>query len=298
MKRSLTLLAVAALLVATPAKGQASAGPDTVVVASGNLELRGLLWKPTGRGPFPAILFNHGSGRHPERYAEGRRQPGVATPPRLPKARPQLLGPVFARHGYLFLVLFRRGHGLSADQGAYLVDLLDRERATHGDSAANRMQLQLLEADHLDDALAGLSFLRGLGDVDPTRVAAVGHSYGGSLTVLLAERDSTLRAAVDFGGSADSWARSLPRRERLLAAVSRTAVPIFFIQAANDYSTAPSGALAAEMERLGKPHRLKVTPAVGRTLDEGHCLVYLGIPSWQSDVFGFLDRHVKRRDLR
>jgi len=39
-----------------------AAEPDTIVVRSGELRLSGLLWRPEGRGPFPAVLFNHGSG--------------------------------------------------------------------------------------------------------------------------------------------------------------------------------------------------------------------------------------------
>jgi len=33
---------------------------QTVVVPSGNLRLKALLWKPNGPGPFPAVLFCHG----------------------------------------------------------------------------------------------------------------------------------------------------------------------------------------------------------------------------------------------
>jgi hypothetical protein len=45
---------------------------------------------------------------------------------------------VFARHGYAFLYLFRRGVGLSADQGTSSVDLMDRELAAHGMNARSR----------------------------------------------------------------------------------------------------------------------------------------------------------------
>jgi len=34
---------------------------QTVVVPSGNLRLKAFLWKPNGPGPFPAVLFCHGS---------------------------------------------------------------------------------------------------------------------------------------------------------------------------------------------------------------------------------------------
>jgi carboxymethylenebutenolidase len=41
---------------------QLSIAPETVVVPSGKLRLRAFFWKPSGPGPFPAVLFCHGSG--------------------------------------------------------------------------------------------------------------------------------------------------------------------------------------------------------------------------------------------
>jgi dipeptidyl aminopeptidase/acylaminoacyl peptidase len=58
-----------------------------------------------------------------------------------------------------------------------------------------------------------------------------GHSFGGSLTLLAAEHDSTVRAAVAFGAAANSWDRSAEFRERLLTAVRNAAAPVMLIQA-------------------------------------------------------------------
>jgi carboxymethylenebutenolidase len=260
------------------APGQASSAPDTVVIQNGALRLHALLWRPAGRGPFPAVLFNHGSGNTAERQL----------------AQAAAVGPVFARHGYVLLFVFRRGSALSADQGTSAVDLLDRELAAHGQEARNTLQLRLLEGDQLSDALAGLAYLRGLADVDTGRIAIAGHSFGASLTLLMAERDSALRAVVLFSGSAGSWGHSPPLRARLRAAVGHTTMPILFLQAANDYSTAPTRELSAEMARLGKPYRARIYPAVGKTADEGHGFVFLKVDDWESDVFSFLDEHVRR----
>src|SRR4030095_712540 len=104
--------------------------------------------------------------------------------------------------------------------------------ADSGEDARNRLQLQLLETDHLDDALAGVAFLRSLGVVNPRRVVVIGHSFGGSLTLLVAERDSSLRAAIDFAGDAVSWRRSPKRRERLLPAGGPSVVPSLLVHAA------------------------------------------------------------------
>ena len=277
------LLLAVAMSAAIGAQGVAQvAKPETVVVQSGGLRLHAVLWRPQGRGPFPAVLFNHGSGHATGADVSGRRD----------QRYPDVLGPVFARHGYVFLYLFRRGDGLSAGQGIPAGDRMDAA-ATRGPQARNQIQIQLLEMDEMDDALAGLAFLRALPDVQAERLAIAGTSFGGSLTLLVAERDSTLRAAVAFATAGYSWERSPPLRDRLLAAVARTSVPVFFIHAANDYSIAPGNALSAEMTRLGKPHQAKIYPAVGHSADEGHAFVDLGVATWEADVFGFLDAHLR-----
>ena len=260
--------------------------PDTVVVASGSLKLRALLWRPHGRGPFPAVLFSHGSALDSANSANGRRDA------RNRELGAAALGPIFARNGYVFLYLFRRGAGLSAGQGAYSGDLRAAELAAKGQEAHDRLQIRLLEGDELSDALAGLRYLRSLPDVDAGRIAAVGHSFGGSLTLLIAEHDSTVRAVVDFASAAGSWGSAL-LRERLRTAVSRTTVPIFFIHASNDYSIEPGKSLAADAARLGKPHRLRIYPAFGRTPEEGHNIVYLSTAAWEADVFAFLDAYMR-----
>jgi carboxymethylenebutenolidase len=83
-------------------------------------------------------------------------------------------------------------------------------------------------------------------------------------------------------------------RARLLAAVGHTTVPIFFIQAENDYSVAPAKELSAEMERLGKPHRVRIYPPVGQTADDGHAFVFLRVGAWEPDVFDFLQERMRR----
>ena len=210
----LALLLAPAL--ARAVEGQGYGGPDTVMVPSGVLTLRALVWRPRGSGPFPAVIFNHGS--------------------------------------------YGSGDSLEPDQ----------------------------------PATAALAFLRALPEVDASRIAVAGHSFGGSLTLFLAAHDTTLRAVVVFSGSAHSWGLSSELRARLLAAVAGTTAPVFFIHAANDYSIAPGEALAAEMQRLGRPHHLKIYAAVGRTAKEGHGFVFRSVATWEPDVFAFLDERLRR----
>jgi len=279
-KLSLPFMAV----LATTAHGQSTGGPETVAVHSGPNILHALLWRPQGRGPFPAILLNHGSGRTRE---ELKRLGPYET-------QAKILGPVFARHGYVFLFLFRQGVGLSADQGTSAVDLMDSELAAHGQAARNEIQIQLLEDRELGDADAGLTFLRGLPEVDSRNVAVVGHSFGGSLTLLEAEQEPDLRTVVIFSVAGYSWDRSPELRTRLLNAMAHIRAPAFFIHAANDYSINSGKALDARLEQLGKPHRLKIYPPFGHTPDDGHSFALFGVSIWEGDVFEFLDEHMRR----
>ncbi len=80
---------------------------EAVTFRSGSLTLHGFLWKPAGPGPFPAVVWNHGSQQNP-----------------LPLTR---LGSLFTQQGYVLFVPHRRGHGSSADQGPWVRDLLSQE---------------------------------------------------------------------------------------------------------------------------------------------------------------------------
>jgi len=263
---------------------QSPSSPETVVVQNGPIALHGLLWRPEGSGPFSGILFNHGSGRTKEELERLGPYEGQA----------KTLGPVFARHGYVFLFLFRRGVGLSADQGTGAIDLMNSELAAHGQGARNALQLRLLENRELSDAAAGLAFLRGLREVDSRNVAIVAHSFGGSLTIFQAAREPDLRGVVIFSGAGYSWDRSPELRAQLLAAMSDVQAPVFFIHAANDYSVNPGRVLDTRLEQLGKPHRLKIYPTIGRTPDDGHDFLFLGVSIWEPDVFAFLDGHMRK----
>ena len=254
------------------ANAQTGSQPTTVSITSGSLKLRAHVWMPKGSGPFPAVLFSPGSGQNPE---------------------PHTLGRLFARHGYVFMALYRRGQGLSADQGKEAGSLMRSERTANGDESANRLQLRLLDGEELQQQRDALSVLRALPKVDPGRVAIVGFSFGGSLAMVHAEEDQTIRAVISFGGAAGSWNRSPQLRERLISAARKLTTPVLFVFAANDHTTLPAEVLSAEMGR-GKPNakvQVKIYPAFGTTVQEGHHLIYLSIPTWEQDVFAFLKSH-------
>jgi len=280
------LLFTVAVAISSAGAAQAVEPPQqqTVEIPSGGLQLKGFLWRPAGRGPFPAVVFNHGRSDTAQQYSL---QLGLTL-----EHLAQVLGPVFVRRGFVFLYPFRRGEGPSADQGQFIGDLLQWEEAAKGVEARRHLQVVLATTDHLQDALAALSFLKSLPYVDARRVAVAGHSFGGQLTLLEASHDRTVRAAVTFGAAAASWDGSPELRDRLIETLRRLAMPVMLIQAANDYSLSPSSAMDAELSRLSKPHVRKIYPAFGDTQSHGHNFLYFDIPRWEQDVFAFLEANV------
>ncbi len=242
---------------------------------SGSLTLHGALYVPQGRGPFPAVIYNHGS-------AAGM----------LSKEAFDALGPVFVQRGWVFFGPYRRGQGLSASAGPFIGDQIDAAIKRGGIAQGAATMTRLLETDHLDDQLAALAWLRTQPFVDAKRIAVAGNSFGGVEAVLGAER-AEYCAAVDSAGGAQSWAQAPVLRDRMTRAVRASRAPIFFFQAENDYDLAPSRILSDAMRGAGKLYALKIYPAYGRSRQDGHTFGYFGSKLWADDVFGFLNQHCR-----
>ena len=80
------------------------------------------------------------------------------------------------------------------------------------------------------------------------------------LPLFAAQRGTGIVAAIDFAGASATWAGSPLLQERMKAAARSARVPVLFVQAENDYDTAPSRELFAEMQKAGRPARLHVFP--------------------------------------
>jgi carboxymethylenebutenolidase len=235
-----------------------------------------VLYKPEGQGPFPAVLYNHGSA------------PGIMSNQAF-----DALGPVFASRGWLFFAPYRRGQGLSATAGPFIGDQIAAAEKSGGVAAGAEVMVQLLETDHLADQWAALAWLRKQGFVNPTRIAVAGNSFGGIEAVLGAEQ-GTYCAAIDSAGGARSWTLAPQLQSRMIRAVEHSKVPIFFFQAAGDYDISPSQVLAAAMKKSGKPDEMKIYPAYGNSRQEGHTVGYFGSTYWADDAFRSLHQYCDR----
>jgi dienelactone hydrolase len=246
-----------------------------VTFQHGALTLVGFVFHPDGPGPFPALLWNHGSEKNP---GTGLQFDEIAK--------------AFVPAGFVVFAPMRRGHGLS--EGEYIRDTIATARAAHGAAAANRVMVQEHETNQLDDQLAGLAYLEALPYVDRSRLAVAGCSFGGIQTLLAAERGVGFKAAVAVSPAAQSWSENPLIRERLLTAVRKIAVPVFIIHPAKDASLEPGTVLAAEQARLGKPHQLKIFPAEGPDSEQTHCFGGpAGTHVWIGDAVSFIQGALK-----
>ena len=255
--------------------------PDTVTIRSGELRLKGLLWRPTGDGPFPTLIFCHGSLGGSDTIHDAVREASV-------------LGPLFVKNGYIFLGLFRRGVGLSQGQGENSTLLMEKAFKQKGQQGRNAVQLQQMETTQLQDMISGITFLRNRADVDSNRIAVICHSFGGSLALLFAEHDQNIKAAVIFSPGGYSWNLSPQLRDRLLDAVKNINVATMIIHAQNDYSVNPGYALDSMRKKLGKPSILKIYPKFRSTPSDGHNLIFSGVDIWKEDVLKFLSDNLKK----
>ena len=169
-------------------------GPYTrqeVRYRSGDLTISGLLLVPSGRGPHPAVVLNHGY-IEPSVYRNGQ---GMA--------REQ---DYLARAGYVVLHTDYRGHAGSDD-----VSALERE----------------LRLGYARDSIAAVKALRELDEVDSDKIGMLGRSMGGGVTMnaLVIEPDIVKAAVVHSSVSSrfvDNYRRwTVPNRSAAGRAIVR-----------------------------------------------------------------------------
>ena len=256
----------------------AGTAAETVAFPSGSKTLHGLLYRPSGGGPFPAVLYNHGGS------------PGFIN-----NAAFDAIAPHFIEKGWVFFAPYRRGQGSSADAGQFVGEEINAAKKQGGTAAGDKTLVRLLSGEQLDDQLAALIWLEAQSFIQPKRIAVMGNSFGGIETVLGAERHAYC-AAVDLTGAAISWDVAPTLRSVLIRAVERTQAPILFIQADNDYSTQPSKVLYAAARAAHRTTQIHIYPpfhGAGVGGMQGHSFAWLGVTKWWPEAFGFIEGHCR-----
>ena len=260
-------LLVAAALFTTSAAVGGEAPYTELFYSSGTLRIQAYLYRPEGAGPFPVVIYNHGS-------RDGRERESLPF---------RYIGTMLTGAGYAVLVPERRGYGKS-------------DGALWWQEAANNALVARLQAE-TDDVLAGLEYLRALEFVDKKRAAIIGWSFGGIVTMLAISRSNAFAAAVDQAGGALTWDGNPTLRAALVAAAEKATTPTLFMVAKNDRTTASITTLAEIYAKRGIAHEALLyapfTPPQGRP---GHSLFSAqGANIWERDVVQFLNRYLAVR---
>ncbi len=280
MRTILPSLLVSAFMLLTP-QSSPSAQPASedssphmeIFYESGPLRLEGYLYRPTGDGPFPVIIYNHGSREGQERTE-----------------RPfAFIGRLLTAAGYAVLVPERRGYGKSDGK-------LFREEV--GNDVGARF-IGRLQAES-DDVLAAFDYLKTVPWVDPSRVAIMGWSFGGIVSVFAAGRGDHFFAVVDQAGGALTWSRSRVLQSALPDAARRIRVPILCMAAENDATTASVKAVCEAARSRGSSAMLTIYPPFtpgqpAMNIAPGHLLFSVqGVSLWGKDVVAFFEQHRPR----
>lgn len=179
--------------VAAPARPQEPQPPfpyrsEDVTYPSSGFDLAGTLTLPEGEGPFAAVVMITGSGPQDRDEALAGHKPFL------------VLADAMTRAGYAVLRVDDRGVGGSG-----------------GDYAAGRYD------DMADDVLAGVSYLAGRPEIDPARIGLFGHSEGGYLAPLAAQRSAGgVAFVVMMAGPAVPGEDILVRQNEVLLAQAGT----------------------------------------------------------------------------
>ncbi|HEY7271070.1 MAG TPA: CocE/NonD family hydrolase [Dehalococcoidia bacterium] len=280
----------------TPIAGQPTTLKQKVTYQSDGLTMTAFIYKPRGAGPFPVIVWNHGSGYS---ILTGK----VATAQDLESSF-DAVGVYFARAGYVLIAPERRGQGES--QGPFLHDQIAQVAKAQGKPASLEFFVDQMAGPQLDDQLAGLAYIEKQPYADTSRIAVAGCSFGGIETLLAAAKGNGIKAAVALSPGAESWDGDVPLQARLRQAVDDATIPILIIQPPKDASLGPSQVLGAEIAKLHKPDTVKVFPADANgsnAANDGHCfgstdgLAAQGSVSplaiWGSDALAFIAAKLK-----
>ena len=193
------------------------------------------------------------------------------------------VGNMLASQGYLVLVPERRGYGKS-DGRTFTEEA--------GTDVGGKM-IARLEAE-ADDVVAAITYAATIDGADLNRLALVGFSQGGSVSIRAASRRSDVRALVDQAGGSLTWPRSPDLRRALTDWAKTLKMPVLCMDAANDATTDAVKAVCDAAHRGGADTHVTIYPAFTPAsnpdnIAPGHLIFApgAGVAIWRQDVIAF-----------
>lgn len=167
--------------------GTINVRPESAIVEGGHrVRLHIAIKKPPGDGPFPVVVFNHGSVAGEPRNERDRRR--VHTPGALVR--------FFITRGWMVAMPQRRGRGWSDGRYGEGVNARGTNYTCDAPPALAGARRGL------DDIEAAMQLLKTRADVDRSRIVMAGQSRGGMLAIAYAGRHpGEVLGAVNFAGN-------------------------------------------------------------------------------------------------
>lgn len=248
------------------------------IIDGKRVRLEAGMYRPSGPGPFPLVIFNHGtSSRNPAQL-------------RLQRPDYQAASSWFVSRGFLVIIPMRRGYGRSDGPVADLP--MD---GNTGRTCANPDYRSAGE-ESARDVLAVLDWARARSDVDASRVILAGHSAGGWAVVAAMSQGPPVLGGIIFAGGRGGNGRDFVCRPSELVAAARdfgvgSRLPTIWLYGENDHFFGPKLARAM-FDAFTAPHPSLDTfvalPAYGR---DGHQIIDSGQATydlWTPPVETFL----------
>lgn len=212
----------------------------------GDFQMAGILLKPDGKGPFPAILISHGLGGSAENFA-------------LNKARE------FVKWG---MVCIAPSYTHSAGAIGFRPGAKGKSPPTAKTGGTSQPANYGASEENLRRARVCLEILRAQSGVDPKRIVAYGHSMGGFVTIGLAASATNLLKAAAITGSGIAPRSGFPAPSTDAAEKIRT--PFLILHGGSDPVVRPeqSASLKAVLDRNQVPNDRRIFEGVGHPVDQ------------------------------
>ena len=282
------ILFAAAVLVLQSGQTPAAVQPlpyQTLFYSSEGLKLEAYLFTPEGPGPFPLVVYNHGS-----RIGDERVERPVGHVPRL-------LLPL----GYAVLVPERRGYGKS--EGQTFSEEIGADRGASSWRGSTPKRATCSRRWTTSRAIPPCH-------IDAKRMAMMGWSFGGMVTTLAMGRDRRFAAGAVQAAAAANWIDKPVVQAALLKAARAIQSPLQCAVAENDTQTDSTRAICEAVHAKGIATELKIyppytppPPAPGTTVRPpgpnapapGHAIFGpAGMPIWGDDLVAFLRKPLAR----
>ncbi|GHN02231.1 hypothetical protein WSM22_37200 [Cytophagales bacterium WSM2-2] len=243
-----------------------------------NLNLEAYYFRPAGNGPFPLVIYNHGSRAGSERQ----------------EVSCNFVASMLVKQGYAVIVPERRGYGKS-------------DGLTYGDEVGSNVGSKMMARfnEEASDVIALVDILKAAApevntiakEIDFKRVGIMGWSHGGIISLITAGTRHDFAALVNQAGGALTWNGSPTLRSELPKLGEQIKIPALCMDAENDATTDAVISVGEAIKSSGQWEETIIYPAFMPTTNPGHVapghlLFVQGVSIWQNDLLKFLQQQM------